>query len=77
MPSPEFAGDAVVACLASQTADSRKWPTDDEFINALTAPGLYDRMYRARLKALLVVWRTTSEPRRPSPNRHEAAQIES
>jgi hypothetical protein len=51
---PSSAGDAVVSTLVAQTADSRNWPTDEEFCHALLAPGLYDRMYRARLKALLV-----------------------
>lgn len=68
---PDSSGDAVVACLAGQTADSRKWPTDDEFLEALTAPGLYDRMYRARLKALLVGLenRLRTEKTEPEPPR--------
>lgn len=51
---PEAAGDTVVDCLLSQTAESRNWPTDEEFRDSLLAEGLYERMYRARLKALLV-----------------------
>lgn len=44
----------MVASLAAQTADSRSWPSDDEFHEALVGPGLYKRMHRARLKTLLV-----------------------
>jgi hypothetical protein len=53
--SPANAGDAVANVLAAHTADSRYWPTDKEFAEALTGPGIYDRMHRARLKALLVL----------------------
>lgn len=52
---PAHAGEAVVEALASQTADSRYWPSNKEFREALSGPGIYDRMHRARLKALLVV----------------------
>jgi hypothetical protein len=51
---PTEAGDAVAASLASQTADSRYWPSDKEFREALIGAGIYGRMHRARLKALLV-----------------------
>lgn len=51
---PEVAGDAVVSCLLSQSAESRIWPTDDQFRAALLGPGVYSGMYRARLKTLLV-----------------------
>ncbi len=53
--TPATAGDAVTNVLAAHTADSRYWPTDKEFAEALTGPGIYERMHRARLKALLVV----------------------
>ena len=52
--SPELAGDRVVDALEGQTADSRKWPTDSDFIDALTSPDIYHRILRARLRALLV-----------------------
>jgi hypothetical protein len=51
---PDLVGDAVVAALAAQTADSRRWPTDDEFAASLSDPGLYNSVYRARLRSLLV-----------------------
>lgn len=51
---PELAGDTVRDVLARQTADSRKWPTDDEFVAALLKPDVYHPPYRARLKAFLV-----------------------
>lgn len=47
-------GEAVVSALAAQTADSRRWPTDEEFAAALADPGLYNSVYRARLRSLLV-----------------------
>lgn len=51
---PGSAGETVTTTLVEQVADSRRWPDDEEFFTALQAPGLYDRMYRAQLKALLV-----------------------
>lgn len=51
---PSIAGETLTATLLEQTADSRRWPDDEEFFAALQAPGVYDRMYRAQLKALLV-----------------------
>lgn len=51
---PSTAGETLTMTLLEQTADSRRWPDDEEFFAALQAPGLYDRMYRAQLKALLV-----------------------
>lgn len=50
---PEHAGDTVRAVLADQTADSRRWPTDSEFMTALLAPDVYHRPSRPRLKAFL------------------------
>lgn len=51
---PAIVGEAIVNALAAQTADSRRWPTDEEFTTALAEPGLYNAVYRARLKSLLV-----------------------
>ena len=48
------AGDRVVATLVEQEAESRRWPDDTEFVAALTGRGIYNRMVRARLRALLV-----------------------
>jgi hypothetical protein len=50
----EAAGQAVVDTLASQTADSRIWPRDTDFIRGLLRPDLYLRVNRAQLRALLV-----------------------
>lgn len=51
---PAEAGLAVVRSLRSQTADARLWPDDQTFHTALISSDLYSRVYRARLKALLV-----------------------
>ncbi|UKA72239.1 DUF262 domain-containing protein [Arthrobacter sp. FW306-06-A] len=51
---PECVGDTVVGALAAQTADSRRWPSDEEFAAALADTGLYKSVYRARLRSLLV-----------------------
>lgn len=51
---PTCAGDVIEGTLLGQTADSRKWPTDDEFIRSLTQPNLFNLLVRARLKAVLV-----------------------
>lgn len=51
---PHEVGDAVVSALAAQAADSRRWPTDEEFAVALADSSLYKSVYRARLKSLLV-----------------------
>ena len=51
---PASIGTTVSNSLAALDAESRYWPDDDAFREALLAPGLYHRMYRARLKALLV-----------------------
>ncbi len=48
------AGDLLVAGLASQTADSRVWPDDAEFIRGLMNINLYNDIVRARLRTLLV-----------------------
>ena len=51
---PSEAGHRVIAVMASQTADSRVWPSDEDFRAALTDSALYKSVYRARLKTLLV-----------------------
>jgi hypothetical protein len=51
---PEEAGVAVEARLAKETAPSRVWPGDEWFRRDLLAPGLYQRVIRGRLRALLV-----------------------
>ncbi|WP_406155938.1 DUF262 domain-containing HNH endonuclease family protein [Streptomyces sp. NBC_00882] len=51
---PARAGFAVARSLWNQTAEARLWPDDQIFLEALIAPDLYRRSYRARLKALLV-----------------------
>jgi hypothetical protein len=65
--APEAAGDAVRDTLARQTADSRKWPTDGELIDALLAPDVYHPPYRARLKAFLVGLENHLRTRRTEP----------
>lgn len=54
MAEPECIGEIVIAALAAQTADSRRWPTDEEFAVALADDSLYKSVYRARLRSLLV-----------------------
>jgi hypothetical protein len=51
---PGCAGETVEQALLSQTADARRWPTDDEFAASLTQPNLFNALVRARLKAVLV-----------------------
>lgn len=51
---PGLAGHAVEASLASQTADSRRWPGDEEFLRALDSSALYTSVHRPRLKCFLV-----------------------
>ena len=51
---PSSAGTAVATSLGAHTAESRLWPSNEEFKEALERPGLYDRMYRARLRSMLV-----------------------
>jgi hypothetical protein len=48
------AGDVLVAGLAAQTAESRLWPDDTQFIAGLRNPDLYNAVVRARLRTLLV-----------------------
>lgn len=52
--TPARAGMVVEQMLVSQTADSRRFPTDAEFGEALLVPNLYYVVIRARLKSLLV-----------------------
>lgn len=47
------AGQRVVTELASMDADSRRWPSDTEFMAGLLDANLYNNVYRARLRALL------------------------
>ncbi len=51
---PTEAGIAIRDCLATQTAESRLWPDDQTFRGALLDERLFDLVYRARMKALLV-----------------------
>lgn len=51
---PQTTGDAVVDTLLSQTADSRRWPTDAEFVEALLQPNFFRSLSSARLRAVLV-----------------------
>ena len=48
------AGKAVRETLAAQTADSRAWPSDSAFRALLVGPGLYTRLTKPKLRALLV-----------------------
>ncbi|MDQ3523826.1 MAG: HNH endonuclease family protein [Chloroflexota bacterium] len=51
---PQRAGEAVVQALLSQKADSRRWPTDEEFSQALLVPNLFHVVTCARLKSMLL-----------------------
>ena len=51
---PQEAGDVLVATLAEQTAPTRSWPTDSDFMGALIKDDLYNTIYRARLKSFLI-----------------------
>lgn len=51
---PRAAGTAVVESLLSQQADSRRWPTDEEFGQALLMPNFFHVITRARLKSMLL-----------------------
>lgn len=51
---PAVAGEAVANALRSQQSDSRRWPSDEEFAEALMAPNLFNAITRARLKSLLL-----------------------
>ncbi|MFD4769915.1 DUF262 domain-containing protein [Streptomyces niveus] len=51
---PTQAGDAVANSLLSQTADARLWPSDGDFFAALISADIYNRCYRARLRAFLI-----------------------
>jgi hypothetical protein len=50
---PADAGRVLEEALAAQSAASRLWPNDGEFIGGLLGD-LYNTLYRARLKSLLV-----------------------
>ncbi|MCE9620837.1 MAG: DUF262 domain-containing protein [Actinomycetia bacterium] len=51
---PGEAGRVVRDMLAGQTASSRTWPSDSEFMAGLLAADLFDKQYRARMRSLLV-----------------------
>ncbi len=51
---PQRAGEAVVESLLIQKADSRRWPSDEEFSQALLVPNLFHVVTRARLKSMLL-----------------------
>lgn len=51
---PLDAGRVLEGALAAQSAPTRVWPSDGEFIGALIGDDLYNTLYRARLKSLLV-----------------------
>jgi hypothetical protein len=51
---PAMVGCAIRDSLHSQASDSRRWPSDEEFLEALLAPNLFHMVVRARLKSLLV-----------------------
>lgn len=48
------AGEVLIEHLAAQTAPSRIWPNDREFMLALNRPDTYTGLVRARLKAVLI-----------------------
>ena len=50
---PSHAGRVLEGALAAQSAPTRLWPSDGEFMGALIGD-LYNTLYRARLKSLLV-----------------------
>jgi len=54
LSDPQFVGEEIESALLAQTADSRRWPTDEEFIASLTQPNIFNFLVRARLKAVLV-----------------------
>lgn len=75
------AGELLVAGLASQTADSRLWPTDSAFIAGLMNRNLYNDLVRARLRTLLVglenhLITSRSEPALPHRAASKALTIE-
>lgn len=51
---PDVVGTVVRDLLADQTADSRLWPSDSQFLRGLLAPDLFHRAARGRLRSLLV-----------------------
>lgn len=69
----ETAGTAVVGALANQTAESRRWPTDDEFLEALSDNNLYQSVVRARLKTLLVGLENHLQSEKTEPGKHLSA----
>jgi hypothetical protein len=51
---PLVAGDTVLHALLSQQSDSRRWPSNHEFEDALMVPNLFHAVTRARLKSMLL-----------------------
>jgi hypothetical protein len=49
----EAVGDATVAYLLSQTADSRNWPTDDQILSELPGMRVYGNIKQQRLRMIL------------------------
>jgi hypothetical protein len=64
------AGDAVVAFLEQQDADSRSWPTDREVVAALPGLKLYGSVRQSRLRVVL-----GAIERRMRTDRHEDVQL--
>ncbi|OCI31646.1 DUF262 domain-containing protein [Oerskovia enterophila] len=71
---PRRAGQVVVDELAHQTADSRSWPTDGEFVEALMKDDLYNKVSRARLRALLTGIDTALATSRAEPGAPQKAK---
>jgi hypothetical protein len=75
------AGETIWESLASQTAYSRLWPTDEQFRDGLLNESLYREIVRARLRTLLVglenhLLSARSEPTTPHRSRTPALTIE-
>lgn len=51
---PEDAGNAVVRALLAQDSESRLWPTDQQFDEAMQATNLFHVVTRARLRSFLL-----------------------
>jgi len=78
---PAVAGEEVSRVLSSQTADSRLWPTDAEFMSSLMGSDVYRRLVQSRLKALLAgienhVRTTRTEPAAQLTSREARLNIE-
>lgn len=51
--SSDVVGDATVAFLSSQTADSRNWPTDENLLSELPNVRVYGNIKQQRLRTIL------------------------